>query len=416
VSDGEEVSMARRKTIGFIRGLYSEGPVIVALDSPPYNRVEIYQEYKSNRPEKNEAAVEELRNCIEEIKTDGHSVAYAPGYEADDVIFTIVRKMDVEDYKVWGTDKDLLQICNITEPWSRKEKSPNGTLGVSHEHVIDYLVLVGDASDNIKGVKGIGPKTAVSLLKEFGSIDGIYSAVCMTPSVFKPSTLSALKEADEWIGTSIKLVTLQDCSNTIRIEKREEKTVMSVKGQENTEIKPAKKENKALITVPHNVIDFRQSLEPIGIDECWRVSEAFFQSRLYSKFPTPQAIMVTIMRGRALGLDATTALDGIHVIQGKPTMAAYLMTGLVLASPKCEFLYCSQSNEQSATWVGKRKLFPSEVERIFTIDDAKKMYLTSKDNWKKQPAIMLKWRAASLIIRELFPDIINGLYATEEFE
>ena len=175
-------------------------------------------------------------------------------------------------------------------------------------------------------------------------------------------------------------------------------------------------EQTTAIAVTHETIGFKQSLEPIGMNECWRVSEAFFQSRLYSKFPTPQAIMVTIMRGRALGLDATTALDGIHVIQGKPTMAASLMVGLVLASPKCEFLYCEEAVNMHATWTGKRVGMPKEIKRTFTLEDAKDMQLTNKDNWKKQPSIMLKWRAASLIIRELFPDVINGLYAREEME
>jgi hypothetical protein len=59
---------------------------------------------------------------------------------------------------------------------------------------------------------------------------------------------------------------------------------------------------------------------------------------------------------------------------------------------------------------------PKEVSRKFTIQDAEKMGLTSKDNWKKQPAVMLQWRACAQLIRQVYPDLINGLHATEEIE
>ena len=414
-SDGDEVSSARRKTLGFVRSLYTGGSVIVAIDKPPYKRTEMYPEYKANRPERNEAAIEELKRCIEEIKADGWKVAYAPGYEADDVIYTLVQ--EYKDAVVYGTDKDLLQCCDIKEPWSGKIKTPEETLRVKRDQVVDYLTLVGDASDNIPGVKGVGPKTACALLETFGSLDGIAEARIKTPDKFKPKTIEAWDEAQDWIGKTRELIQLQDCSDTIVIGQREKEDQPMTEAIEPT-VEPEDKAEpqSTAITVQHEEVGFRQSLEPIGMEECWRVSKAFLQSRMYSKFPTAEAIMVTIMRGRALGLDATTALDGIHVIQGKPTMAASLMVGLVLASPKCEYLYCSECTEDHATWVGKRVGMPTEITRTFTTEDARKMGLLDKENWRKQKPTMQKWRGGSLIIRELFPDVINGLYATEEME
>ena len=69
-----------------------------------------------------------------------------------------------------------------------------------------YHSLLGDASDNIPGVKGIGAKTAVALLNSFGNIDGIYKAIRETPENFtKPSILNALVEAKESIKISLQL-------------------------------------------------------------------------------------------------------------------------------------------------------------------------------------------------------------------
>jgi len=417
-SDGDEISSARRKTLGFIRSLYGNGEVIVAMDTPPYWRKDVLPDYKSNRAERSEAAIEELKRCEKEILADGWKSARAKGYEADDVIYTLVQQHN--DAIVYGTDKDLLQCCDIIEPWSGKKKTPEETLGVKREQVVDYLTLVGDQSDNVPGVKGVGPKTAQAMLDKFGNLRGIFDALHIhinnpDSKQFKPKTADALTSAMDWIDDTKGVITLQDCSDDLVIKQNGtvNEDLIEQDVEDHVNIEPEQPTTTA-ITVSHDKIGFRQSLEPIGINECWRVSEAFYQSRLYSKFPTPQAIMVTIMRGRALGLDATTALDGIHVIQGKPTMAASLMVGLVLASPKCEFLYCVDTNENVATWVGKRAGMPEQIERRFNMGDAKKLGLTTRDQWQKQPATMLKWRAAAMIIRELFPDVINGLYAAEE--
>jgi len=411
-SDGDEISSARRKTLGFIRSLYSDtSQVIVALDSPPYLRSKVYDDYKKNRPQKPEAALQELKRCIDEILEDGWMVAKAAGYEADDVIYSL---LDVyTESKVWATDKDLLQCCDITEPWTKKIKTAQNTLGVDRCQVVDYLALIGDVSDNIPGVKGVGPKTASAMLTKYRDIEGIYMELDRNPDCFRPSTASALTGAKDWLQlTTVPLITLQNCD--FKIEKRDVKKIDPSECGYPIEGITTKEPPSTAITATHEKIAFKQSLEPIGITEAWRVSEAFYQSRLYSKFSNAQAIMVTIMRGRSLGLDATTALDGINVIQGKPTMSAALMVGLVMSNSKCQYLYCDSTTDHEATWVGRRLGIPRDITRTFTIQDAQKMGLVGKDNWQKQPATMLKWRAVSMLIRELFPDVINGLYSTEE--
>jgi 5'-3' exonuclease len=424
LSEQEEVSVAARKTLSFVRGLYGKygvNNIIVALDYPPYKRSELSPEYKANRPQKNEAAVHEYRNAINQILEDGITTAKCEGYEADDVIATLVNS---GEYEVYGTDKDLLQCTDLIEPYTGKIKTSQNTLGVERGKVVDYLALVGDTSDNIKGVNKVGPKGAVALIEKFGGVKGVYDALAEDETQFKPAACENLKAAREWIDKSYQLVKLADNLNleVERREAKEEKSAMEEidKNEEeimdDVNIKTVKGEEPVSIQVSHEQMSFKQSLEPIGLTQLWKISQAFINSKMYSKFPTAEAAMVTIMRGRALGLDATTAMDGINVIQGKPTMSASLMLALVLSSPQCEYMYCDEINNDRVVWVAKRRGNPKETRREFTSEHAKNMGLLSKDNWKKQKEVMLQWRGAAAIIRQLFPDIINGIYATEEFE
>lgn len=425
LSEQDEVSAAARKTLSFVRGLYGEYGVeniVIAIDAPPYKRCDVYPPYKANRPDKNEAAVHELKKAIESILDDGVTGAKCQGYEADDVIATLVKD---GEWIVYGTDKDLLQCTDLIEPYTGKVKTAETTLEVPRHQVVDYLALIGDSSDNIKGVDKIGPKTAVKMLQKYGSIKGIYDAINTDEKAFTPATKANLIDAIQWIDTTRQIIKLSD-DLALDFERREPKkgedTMSDIENETvetmpvETKIQTIKNDEPVSIQVQHEQMSFKQSLEPVGLSQLWKISQAFINSKMYSKFPTAEAAMVTIMRGRALGLDATTAMDGINVIQGKPTMSASLMVALVLSSPQCEYMYCEEMNDIHAVWIAKRKGTPKEVRREFTMEHAKRMGLDKKDNWLKQPEVMLQWRCAAALIRQLFPDVINGLYATEEFQ
>lgn len=424
LSEAEEVSAAARKTLEFVRGLYADygtENIIVAVDAPPYKRCEVYPEYKANRPPRNESATHELKQAIEKILDDGVMTARCQGYEADDVIATLAKDGETV---VYGTDKDLLQCTDLIEPYTNKIKTAESILKVTREKVVDYLTLIGDSSDNIKGVDKIGPVTAVKMLEKYGSIKGIYAALRDTPTAFTPATSDNLAAAMQWIDTTRSIIELS-YDLELEFEQREMKKMehgMEQEENKETEIDVVTEKENGIeaqpvsIAISHEQLSYKQSLEPVGLQQLWKVSNAFINSRMYSKFPTAEAVMVTIMRGRALGLDATTSLDGINVIQGKPTMSASLMVALVLSSPQCEYMYCDEMDETKAVWIAKRSGTPKEVRREFTIEHAKRMQLTTKDNWQKQPEVMLQWRCAAALIRQLFPDVINGLYATEEMQ
>jgi DNA polymerase-1 len=143
---------------------------------------------------------------------------YVPGFEADDVIGTIVERGLKEDINITivSKDKDLSQLLtsdcsvNVFDPYKNKRTYIQEFIekyNIKPEQFIDYLALVGDTSDNIPGVKGVGPKTAVTLLTDFNSIVGIYKAV--EENKIKDSVSTKLIANEENCYLSEALATIQ---------------------------------------------------------------------------------------------------------------------------------------------------------------------------------------------------------------
>lgn len=159
--------------------------VCVTLDSKgPTFRNQIYEDYKSNRPEMPEdlqVQIPYLNRLLDALKI---TRLERQGYEADDLIATL-SSMAVErgwETKILTADKDLFQIVTDKAHILRFEKNdlieydPQNVekkMGVRPEKIADLFGLMGDSSDNIPGVPGIGPKTAVKLLKKFDSVEEI---------------------------------------------------------------------------------------------------------------------------------------------------------------------------------------------------------------------------------------------------
>ena len=176
-----------------ISALKEEEPdyVAVAWDvKGPTFRHEEYIAYKANRPKTDEALLEQIPLTKEMIASFGIKELEQSGYEADDLIGSLARKFydQVESIIILTGDQDLMQLVNgkvkVLLPARGKvpaklygEEEVRERYGVEPKQIVDYKALVGDPSDNIPGVAGIGPKTAAKLLQEFGSLEEIYRMV-----------------------------------------------------------------------------------------------------------------------------------------------------------------------------------------------------------------------------------------------
>jgi hypothetical protein len=128
---------------------------------------------------------------------------------------------------------------------------------------------------------------------------------------------------------------------------------------------------------------------------------------------TPAQAVAIVMTGRELGIPPMQALRQVNVIQGKPTMAAELMLALAYQHiPGFKYEILETTNEKCVCKFTR----PGHVSLThkFDINDAKAMQLAGKDNWKKQPATMLRWRCISSGLRLIAPDAIAGVYTPEE--
>ncbi|MCS6858240.1 MAG: hypothetical protein NZM37_11060 [Sandaracinaceae bacterium] len=160
-----------------------------AFDSPRETlwRRKLEPNYKADRPPPPSHIVNGLAEIRAFAKAHSHLVLEAEGYEADDVIASVVRKAKEEGFQILivSIDKDLFQLVDgslvhLWDPGRRLVVGPKEVeerFGVKPSQLADWIALVGDSSDGIPGLPSIGPKRAQELLTAFGSIDGIYAAL-----------------------------------------------------------------------------------------------------------------------------------------------------------------------------------------------------------------------------------------------
>lgn len=126
---------------------------------------------------------------------------------------------------------------------------------------------------------------------------------------------------------------------------------------------------------------------------------------------TPQKVLVTILRGRELGIGDMEACLSINVISGKVSSSTQLMLALIYKSKLLEDIQMVRGDPARVTM--KRKgMTPHTVE--FGTKEAKAMGLMSKDNYKKQPETMFMWRAIAICARLVFPDVVSSVYTPDE--
>lgn len=162
---------------------------VVSDSKEPTFRHKQFPEYKANREKMPDDLVEQLSYLPKLVEALNLPYIVMPGYEADDIIGTLMRicaEKDIEGVMV-TSDKDYMQL--ITEKnvmFNHKNqkvgiKQVEERFGCKPDQVIDILGLMGDASDNIPGVKGVGEKTAIKLITQFGTIPNVYDSIDQLP-------------------------------------------------------------------------------------------------------------------------------------------------------------------------------------------------------------------------------------------
>lgn len=184
--------------------------LIVAFDrSEPTFRHEKYKEYKGTRKSMDHDLRVQVPLIKDVLKSMNITIAEKPGYEADDIIGTLSKRMSANGEKVVivSGDKDLLQLLddNITmkNPKTRAGKTTVDTYtpaelyeeyGVTPEEFVDLKALMGDTSDNIPGAKGIGPKTAMPLIAEYHTVENLLNHI---DDIKSKSTAKKLTESKD---------------------------------------------------------------------------------------------------------------------------------------------------------------------------------------------------------------------------
>lgn len=197
--------------------------LVVAFDTEkPTFRHAAFVGYQAHRPRLESDLAGQIGLTQETLKAAGIPVYFEPGYEADDVIGSLAfqavnhakqrkekarNNANLEIIIVTG-DRDLLQLVNpnvkvympvkgLTEAHLLGEREVAEYLGISPSEVVDYKALIGDPSDNYPGVPGIGPKTAIGLLKKYKSLAGIYEALAKRKIDAPQSVISKLAEGHD---------------------------------------------------------------------------------------------------------------------------------------------------------------------------------------------------------------------------
>lgn len=195
---GEIVNAVYGFLLVFLKAIKEFKPDYIAacFDFPaPTFRHKKFKEYKAKRPKAPDELYEQIPKVKQVLKAFDVKVLEKQGFEADDIIGTISKKFpkkqilpEVETIILSG-DLDILQLVDkYTKVYLLKKGVKNTVLyneelvkerysGLSFDQLIDLRALRGDQSDNIPGVTGIGEKTAISLLKEFGTLENIYKQI-----------------------------------------------------------------------------------------------------------------------------------------------------------------------------------------------------------------------------------------------
>ncbi|GAB4169766.1 MAG: DNA polymerase I [Calditrichia bacterium] len=211
-------------TYGFINQLFKlivenrpEYMAVVFDTKEPTFRHDFYPEYKATREKMPEDMAAQYPRIVQLVQLLGIPTIEMPGYEADDIIGTFAQQAAQQSMDVYmvTADKDYMQLVSdkikLYNPWGKNGSEILDVHGVQQkmelrpDQIVDYLALMGDSSDNVPGVKGIGAKSALKLLMQFETLENLLS---QTDQIKSDSIRKKIEEGKEQALLSKKLVTI----------------------------------------------------------------------------------------------------------------------------------------------------------------------------------------------------------------
>ena len=476
-------------SVAKVRALASGQPhVAVCIDTGRSFRRDVDPSYKANRPEQDGALKHQMALTIETLKQDGFPIWGAAGFEADDVIASSVAlalgHTLPDDVLVCSSDKDLLQL--VADRVQVKSLT-NGTVydaaavfekfQVAPMQMNDYLCLVGDASDNVKGAVGIGAKTAAKLLNTFGNLTDLYAAMDRGEAALTPAVTASLTAFRERWPTVRELITLRRDVAVPFTELFTERVPADVavfgdegemmaetetdlagsnpapvagtgevpqvaalpespSGPSTAPSSPAGATSPAAtglaVREPEVLpapVEWERQLEPRSFNQTLQLGNVLHKSRLFSAYGSAEAVASTIMAGRELGIPAMASLRAFHIIENRPCMAADAIRSRAEADPNCEYFRCTERTDDAATFETKHRKHPEPTKLRYTIEDGKRAF-SSRDQktgdinerawqasgWGRNPADMCVARASAKLARLVYPGQVHGFFAVEEFD
>lgn len=443
--------------------------VVICCDDKRNWRKDIDPSYKAQREKQDAGFYGCLERTKERLAADGLPVLQVPGYEADDVIASLVRASIEANLGVIvaSPDKDLLQLVQDSDPGVRQlrthkmflddnvtvklynEEMVKAEFGILPNRFADYLALIGDKSDNIEGIPGVGGTAAPKILSAFGSLQGLISSyeAEVAPGLDEYPTLSRCKSAlvkyfgdanavDKLSKNRILVglkhdvpIDMEDILRERKAEKLstpepEEQVAMDAVfiGAEETEKKhqdtpkPAPVGTQAIATRSVAMTQFDADMNPMGMEAMYWLAKRACDSRNYiKKFSNEDACLMAIMNGRRFGLSPVAALETLYVIEGKVCLPAQFMVTLARRNPDCEYFDVIESDDKHCIVETKRRSDGKVFRVDFNIAEAVTAGLVKPNsNWTKWPIDMCYARACSRLGRRVWTDALHGAYSIEE--
>lgn len=338
---------------GFIRSIYktierfSPDYFVAVFDGPENkkSRTAIYKDYKSHRAKMPEDLSPQLENALKFCDIAGVPHLSISGVEADDAIGSIAKWAEGKGANVFicSGDKDLCQLVNdhiflinlYKEDLLIDRKKVKELFGVNPEQMIDFLAIAGDSSDNIPGLEGFGPKTAISLLNQFGSLENILA---------HPEKLSGKKKEVLIQGKEIALLSQQLATIQLDVDVPKDSQFFQLKTPDIDQVKGFYQE-----------MGFMSLLRELGNSEREEVKPSHPKGRWIQELKELEKLIEDLKKYHEICIDTeTTGVD--------PLQAQLVGIGIGAIGSQTTYIPVNQGMKKEEV-IGKLKSFLEDPDR-----------------------------------------------------